>query len=64
MSKQNTSILIRLSTDLKEKLDSIVEELREQRPEGNYTASSIARAAIIEKIEELEQGLKGNKKIK
>lgn len=53
-----TSILIRLPEELKERLMEVTRKLNEKYPDASYSAASIARNAILARVEELEKELK------
>ncbi len=52
-----TSILIRMPDELKERLVEVTRKLNEKYPDANYSAVSIARNAILARVEELEAEL-------
>ena len=51
-------LYLRFTPAEKARLVAVAGEYAKLRPEGNYTVSSIARAAIIAKLEEMESDLK------
>lgn len=53
-----TSILIRLPIKLKKRLAEVAKKLNEKYPDANYSAASIAKNAIMTRVEELEKDLK------
>jgi len=54
-SKDSTTMLLRLPKKWKKRLHKVAAKLNEKYPEGNFSASSIARNAIIMRVEELEK---------
>ena len=52
---ENTSILIRLPQSWKERLAKAAEKMNRIHPGASYSAHSIARAAIFDRIEEIEK---------
>ncbi len=53
-----TSILIRLPKNLKSRLADVTKKLNKKYPDANYSAASIAKNAIMTRVEELEKELK------
>ena len=52
-----TSTILRLPKDEKARLDALVKRLNHLRPEANYTASGIMRAALLDRMAALEAEL-------
>ena len=48
-------LLVRLPEEWKNRLNAVADRLNQQNPAANYSATSIARDAIIEKIQALEK---------
>jgi len=51
------STILRLSAEEKERLMSLVTRLNRLRPEANYTASGVIRAALLDRMAKLEEEL-------
>lgn len=49
------SILVRLPESWKKRLNEVVKKTNEKYPDANFTAASIARNAIMARIEEIEK---------
>lgn len=55
---KDNRLYLRLPGDLKSRLEVVAEKMQQQSPEGDFSASSIVRAAIEQKVAELEKKLK------
>lgn len=50
-----TSILIRLPESWKKRLAEAAKKMNEKYPDANFTAASIAKNAIMARVEEIEK---------
>lgn len=62
MAIKDGRLFLRFDPAEKARLEKLAEEYAKLRPEGAYTVSSICRAAIFAKIDEMEKELKALKK--
>jgi predicted transcriptional regulator len=62
MAIKDGRLFLRFDPDEKARLEKLAEEFAKLRPEGAYTVSSICRAAILAKVDEMEKELKAIKK--
>ena len=54
-SNQDGRLYLRISGEDKARLLAVIEELNRLRPEAGYTLSTVARAAVLKKIDSLEK---------
>lgn len=64
MPQQDNRLFIRFSSEEKSRLKKAVEEYGKLYPGGSYTTSSIARAAVLARLDEMEKEIAGKKRNK
>jgi predicted DNA-binding protein len=55
------TVYLRLPKELKNRLDTVAQELTALNPGGKFTATEIARQAVQARVEEIEKGLDNNR---